>query len=584
MRFKSSLLISTVVSAFALSGCGGGGNDGTNGQTALVSMAAVAAGASCATGGTAVSVGLDTNGDGVLGASEVTSTKYVCNGADGATGIAGSAGATGATGSTGATGATGTSGTSGTNGVSALAALTLEVPGANCTRGGTRVDVGADSNANGVLDAAEVTSTQYICNGVALPWVNVTAATQQTTSNTSYVANFNAFTTLTLPASPAVGDTVGVTGGLGGWKFAQNAGQTILVGDASNVKSTLVNYATSGAGNSNWGPVASDAAGTNVFAASSSSIVVSHDGGATWVTSLAIADNWRGLAVTPDGQIVYAVSFTGVVEKSTDGGSSWVSLGSSPGGQIERVATSANGQVVLLAGDGAGGNVSLSTDGGATFTPVAGQPGSGRWVSASVSNDGVHLIATQNATIGFNQTFASNDGGTTWALVAVPTGVQQSAFSGDGKTLVGLTHQGTDNSVYISKDLGVTWIKSLAIPGGGGNLLRLSVSKDGRVIALGLFSGPAWVSYNGGIDWVSNNSGPGTSWYGVSVSGDGSKVFIGDTNNGLIKIGTEGAAPSLSTAGATGYLDGAQYSGATIQYIGNNTWLMINSIGPTFVF
>jgi microcystin-dependent protein len=37
--------------------------------------------------------------------------------------------------------------------------------GANCSGGGTKVDSGLDANANGTLDASEVASTSYVCNG-----------------------------------------------------------------------------------------------------------------------------------------------------------------------------------------------------------------------------------------------------------------------------------------------------------------------------------------------------------------------------------------------------------------------------------
>jgi hypothetical protein len=40
-----------------------------------------------------------------------------------------------------------------------------EPPGPNCAAGGNEVMSGLDSNHNGVLDASEVTSRSYVCNG-----------------------------------------------------------------------------------------------------------------------------------------------------------------------------------------------------------------------------------------------------------------------------------------------------------------------------------------------------------------------------------------------------------------------------------
>ncbi len=47
----------------------------------------------------------------------------------------------------------------------ALVQVDQEPPGANCKYGGVAIESGIDTNGNGVLDASEVTSTQYVCNG-----------------------------------------------------------------------------------------------------------------------------------------------------------------------------------------------------------------------------------------------------------------------------------------------------------------------------------------------------------------------------------------------------------------------------------
>jgi hypothetical protein len=52
-------------------------------------------------------------------------------------------------------------------GASGLVHASTEPAGANCPFGGTRIDVGVDSNGNGALDPTEVspTATSYVCNG-----------------------------------------------------------------------------------------------------------------------------------------------------------------------------------------------------------------------------------------------------------------------------------------------------------------------------------------------------------------------------------------------------------------------------------
>jgi FG-GAP-like repeat len=112
--------------------------DGAGGLTTLVSVTPEAVGANCAGGGQKVETGLDDNGNGTLEAGEVSTTVYVCHGE---------------------------AGTNGTDGLNGLVAVTAELAGANCLSGGQRLQTGLDADANGVLDASEVESTVYVCDG-----------------------------------------------------------------------------------------------------------------------------------------------------------------------------------------------------------------------------------------------------------------------------------------------------------------------------------------------------------------------------------------------------------------------------------
>jgi hypothetical protein len=53
----------------------------------------------------------------------------------------------------------------GASGSAALVAMTAETAGANCTSGGEKVSAGLDANGNGTLDSGEITTTAYVCNG-----------------------------------------------------------------------------------------------------------------------------------------------------------------------------------------------------------------------------------------------------------------------------------------------------------------------------------------------------------------------------------------------------------------------------------
>ena len=82
--------------------------------------------------------------------------------------------------------------------------------GAQCAAGGTRVESGIDANGNGVLDAAELAATVYVCNGLhGAAGAAGAAGTTGTTGSTG--------TTGTTDATGVSGSTgsAGITGTMG---------------------------------------------------------------------------------------------------------------------------------------------------------------------------------------------------------------------------------------------------------------------------------------------------------------------------------------------------------------------------------
>lgn len=92
--------------------------------------------------------------------------------------------------------------------------------------------VNGDNTTVTATVGAGVATIQVDASAIAnLPAVNVTGTTQVMVTNHAYMANNAALVTLTLPTTAAFGDTLIVTGlGAGGWKIAQNAGQSIQFG------------------------------------------------------------------------------------------------------------------------------------------------------------------------------------------------------------------------------------------------------------------------------------------------------------------------------------------------------------------
>jgi hypothetical protein len=174
---------------FLVTACGGG-TDGPSGKSVSLRTNPEPAGNNCPAGGNRVQAGVDTDSNGRLEDSEVTTTAYVCSGAAGQTGATGSVGASGPVGATGAAGATGVAGTSGGAGgvgpagpqgaagtsINALIVRRVITPtvfatapppnNATCQiTGGIVYEVGFDNApVNGILEPSEVTDRAYVCN------------------------------------------------------------------------------------------------------------------------------------------------------------------------------------------------------------------------------------------------------------------------------------------------------------------------------------------------------------------------------------------------------------------------------------
>lgn len=75
--------------------------------------------------------------------------------------------------------------------------------------------------------------------GGGLTWTDVTGTTQAMAVNNGYTANNAGLVTLTLPSTAAYGSIMAVVGkGAGGWKIAQNSGQTIHFGITNTTTGT----------------------------------------------------------------------------------------------------------------------------------------------------------------------------------------------------------------------------------------------------------------------------------------------------------------------------------------------------------
>lgn len=189
-KLNTKLLFFVISLVFIVFSCtddpkdGVDGNDGINGLNSLITTTIESSGSNCENGGILIQTGLDTNQDGTLDSTEVTSTSYICNGKEEYQTLVGvieeAPGINCANG--GQVIRTGVDTNkneildtdeidnsvyvcNGADGITSLINSTEEEAGENCTNGGIKIEFGLDNNANGILDEAEITSTSYVCNG-----------------------------------------------------------------------------------------------------------------------------------------------------------------------------------------------------------------------------------------------------------------------------------------------------------------------------------------------------------------------------------------------------------------------------------
>jgi hypothetical protein len=526
---------------------GTAGAAGSNGRNSLVSLTTLPVGnAFCPSGGTEAQSGIDTNGDGIVEAGEVTNTAYACNGAAGATG------APGATGS---------------NGINSLIAETPEPAGVNCSYGGVKVTSGIDANGDGILQASEVQATTFVCNGPPGPgitWIDVTGTTAQAASNQGYLADNAANVTITLPTAPVLGDIVSVTGvGTGGWMIAQNAGQNVRTTGLPGSRLATDGWVLSSAPNNVWSSVASSADGSHLVAtAYPGGIYTSADSGATWtLTSAPNNFYWTSVACSADGiHLVATVYFGGTfggIYTSADSGTTWT-LSSAPGnlGWFS-VASSTDGSHLVAAVYG--GNIYTSADSGTTWT-LSSAPNLA-WYSVASSTDGSHLVAAvYNGGI-----YLSADSGTTWTLSSAPTNAWSSvASSANGVNLVAVVVLG---GIYVSHDAGTTWTQTSAP-----NHVWTSVvsSDDGRYQTAVVFGVGVYTSADYGNTWLLTSVVPSNANY-VATSADGSRR-VALTSTGIYTS----VYLQQTTLGTAGSISGSQGDAIELQYVGNGVFIVLD--------
>lgn len=509
-------------------------------------------GINCAEGGSRIDGGLDVDGDGALSVSEITTTQFVCNG------------------------------TPGSASQSVLAQMVDEPAGRHCLAGGKAIQVGVDRNANGVLDADEM-STAYVCNGSS--GSNGRDGEDGTdgkdgTNGTNGTDGINGLSTraVLVPEPPAPGGNCPVGGSrLTVWLDANGNGQP----DANEAPTTR--YLCNGAPGLRWVDVTAttvqaqadtgyvarnDAApvvvtlpahtglavgaivrvagaglGGWVLAQNSDQAVYTRNidgmGGAVWTPHPVpeATGDWRAVACSADGRRLIATGSTNRIFTSANAGASWTSADEAR--TWTSVASSADGLRLAATASGVGAGIYTSVDGGASWLPHE----TGRsWISVASSADGYSLVTAAEGSGAV--IYTSVDAGAVWTPRSLPAVSGQAsvptwvASSADG-TRLAVT---TSGAIFVSTDGGTTWQDrrpTFSIPG---SWRAIASSADGNKLIAATES-VIVTSVNGGVSWIARTIPDAgiVNWWSVASSADGSKVVaVGD--NGAIFTSRDGGA------------------------------------------
>ncbi|HLX69250.1 MAG TPA: hypothetical protein VKV04_06445 [Verrucomicrobiae bacterium] len=422
--------------------------------------------------------------------------------------------------------------------------------------------------------AGTVSANGFAGNGAGLTnvpgtfnWTVVSNTNIQLQSNLGYLFTTNTTVTFTLPPTANPGDVIYISsGGFGGWKILQNAGQSI------KSPNSLLNYSTwtnrPVPNNTAWSALACSTNGQRIMGVSSSfsgsisyPFVLSADGGVTWRTN-GFSQSYS-IASSADGSILYIGGSFGLLNTSTDFGSSWASTGLGNSANITGLACSADGTKVYAAGTS--GFIFYSPDSGADWFQ---RNQSGNWTGLACSSDGSKVVAGSSGFV-----FTSSNFGANWTQRSIQA--RYVACSSDGTKIIAAQASG---AVYISSDSGATWAQSSLA---SANWSSVASSADGTKLVAAVNGGLIFTSTDSGNTWIAQNSGS-RNWFSLASSADGTKL-IGGVNFGQIWT-SQLTTTTSSTTGTSGYLQGLNFSTIQLLYMGNGVWNTITASGTVLAF
>jgi hypothetical protein len=520
------------------------------------------------------------------------------------------------------------------NGQTTLIAGLAEPASANCPNGGTRFNLGLDGNANGVLDTAEITSTQYVCNGSnGLPGgIGATGATGASGATGATGATGTA-TLVNITPEPA-GTHCAYAGNRADAGLDSNRDGVLQPGEVTaslyicnpppagltwiNVTDTMATAAP------NRGYLANSASRVLINLPESSALAVGDivringvgSGGwrivqnagqaintsalglpipvsASW-TPRETARVWLSVASSSDGNKLVGVVDGGRIYTSVNSGVSWTERAT--GQRWFSVASSSDGiKLVAVAQDG---QIWTSTDSGASWTA---RETNRSWVSVASSSDGSKLVALTKPFMANGRIYTSTDSGLTWTERLIEAPWTSVASSSDGNKLVAVSNGG---QIYTSTDSGVNWTARESAR----SWVAVASSSDGGKLVAAAGNRQIYTSTDSGLTWIARDTNRG--WISVTSSSDGSRLaavvdggqiytstdsgsswLAQESNRRWYAIASSSDGSKLVAAGiniqiytlASGGVVGAAGSTIELQYVGGGAFSILSTVGSLSV-
>jgi hypothetical protein len=400
--------------------------------------------------------------------------------------------------------------------------------------------------------------------------------------NHGYLLTNSQLATVTLPLTPAssegtnVGYIVRVSGaGTGGWRVAQNAGQSIYGNFLTAVSSDWHLATTTGKG---LDGIASSADGFKMVAvAGSGGIFTSVDSGKTWNNSS--SSLMTCVASSSDGSKLAAgnnANSSSSIILSINSGSTWSSQGTVSVPKCQGIASSADGTRLVAVGKS--DFIYTSVNSGTNWTKRNSSPVGNalNWYSVASSSDGSKLAAVVNG----GHIYTSSDYGANWTSQSGSPLANWYAIasSSDGSQLAAVVDGG---NIYLSSDYGATWTIQTNAP--ADHWRSVDCSADGSRIIAAIYGGGIYLSAIRGGSWIKlpvDNQ----NWTGVACNADCTKmaaVYNANSTSGGIYYGQAyfQATAATTTTGTAGSIGGSQGTSVELQYIGNNRFMPVSSTG-----